>query len=518
MRQRRIGFYGFLHALRVKKNNSGLKWQCMIIAVVCAALFFSPSFVSAHPHQLSLDDAIEWALENNKALGAMKELVAKGGYDRRAVVAKWFPELSFSYTASTFEEPPLLSTLLVSSTAFYSSRLALKQALFSTDLYYAVKVANLDYKGVKIEYAKALNDLLFNVRALYYKVVLDGEIVATEKEHIALLEKMTHETKRKYDVGEGTLFDLNDSKAVVANAMIPYYKAVEQLDNDKDVLAQLLGIGITLFEQTQLSTEISTITPAGLKEKLTRRIESSSEQNDPFPLSTESIWHEAGDSSLFPDFGMLFTSQDYSAWEGVAMATSPSLQKAANALHLSKEQLSMAWAKYFPTVVLEGDYSSSKFGRTLGSDQPFNHSYEWSITGALQWQLFDGMGREQRIGASRRQKAAALRQYENDVDTMKVDVRKQFYAIERSFASLFSTEAAFALAQQAIEQAEQRQQLGVITLLEYRTTIDNLTKARTGYNEAKYSLLLSYYGLIHATGNDIDRVAIPAKNRTTIYR
>ena len=89
------------------------------------------------------------------------------------------------------------------------------------------------------------------------------------------------------------------------------------------------------------------------------------------------------------------------------------------------------------------------------------------------------------------------------VEEAKAEVRDAIYEIEEALLSYYAAHEGVLLADEAIDQAKARRDLGMITPLEYRDVVASRTQAKQIFIQASYRLLTSYYALRYATGIDV---------------
>jgi outer membrane protein TolC len=88
--------------------------------------------------------------------------------------------------------------------------------------------------------------------------------------------------------------------------------------------------------------------------------------------------------------------------------------------------------------------------------------------------------------------------------TSETEVRNQLYTMQEALAKYLSSSANYKLSKQTLEQAKSQLEIGYITLYDYLISVDGHIRAKTAFDEGKYELLAAYFGLLHATGKEID--------------
>jgi outer membrane protein TolC len=186
------------------------------------------------------------------------------------------------------------------------------------------------------------------------------------------------------------------------------------------------------------------------------------------------------DSSLFRTVAVV----DTAALFAEAMDRSPAVVQAESQTQSARATLAVARAACFPGLVLSGNTS---FNGSNGNDyQLFNNR---SLTLGLQWQLFNGFGRERDVSRQRATLDAAV--------ANAADARRQIGStLTTQLAALRSAEQRMALVAQSLDAARasvrvqtERYRLGSITIVELNAAQDALSAAETDAVSARFDYL-----------------------------
>ncbi len=107
-----------------------------------------------------------------------------------------------------------------------------------------IAVAYLSNDIAYEQYRQAINDTLYNVRVAFYSIVLAREVVKVRADALDLLTRQLDITKKKYDVGVVSKFDLLRAEVEVANARPPLIQAQNDLTVAGESLKRILGIDV----------------------------------------------------------------------------------------------------------------------------------------------------------------------------------------------------------------------------------------------------------------------------------
>jgi len=456
---------------------------------------------------LTLERAEELALANNRELNAVRQLVCEGNWDRLALCSEWWPQLHWTSYAARSQKPFVLTAITGAEAqrSFYTNGFTLRQRLFDPVLFFTVRAGCLEYQQIKLGLTAAVNDLIFAVRTHYYLLLADEAEIATQLEHITLLTQAMEEEERKFEVGHATIFHLNETKVAVANALPAYYRALKRVKEDRDNLAVLLGIDPDCADQIELcSDEIPLLTVPLLADKL-------SQPGSEIP--PDELFEAMRNEGVPPDWGEFCTTAPFSEdeilqWEQLALSYRPDVLLQINQWQTSNEFVKKRRAKFLPTATFVFQEAAPGTGRLspgTPSNTPWQPHYSWGAFLDFEWDLFTGFAHARRLRAAKAGRCRAVYKYQKSIQEAKVAVRGAFYEMEEALNSHLSASQSVRLAEQAIEVAQNRLDVGVITSLNYREVVDDLARARTTEVYSRYHLLRSYYLLLQATGVEAAR-------------
>ena len=300
---------------------------------------------SAEP--LTLAQAEEIAIRENKTVQATRQLLEKAKQGKLESYSKWLPQLygiSEGYVTQKKQNP------IFNHKHSFITQLVLTQALFSSDKYYNVQISDLYVKQLGLLLEAAVNDVLFQVRTSYYLVILDQKNIATAKENIDLFTSLAKKMEGYFVSGLAILYDLNQSKVIVANALTRYYQAVKSYKIDRDYLVETLGYepGSITFELIEREFPLQNYPDIAFKLK-----------------SVETIFQNQGysyDSIYIDDFvnqqdyqlNKMYSKEEISTWEKLAEKYRPSLLLTENRLSIAKKTVEKNAGEYLPEVNMRG--------------------------------------------------------------------------------------------------------------------------------------------------------------------
>lgn len=469
-----------------------------VISLIIFLACISTLLIAGENNQLLLgiEEVEKMALSQNQQILSLQELYKKAREGRYEAISKWLPKLMAMSDLFTNKQKQLFPLGYKNT---FLTQLTLTQQIFSTEKYHDVKLASLWVEQLSLLLKALENDILFAARSLYYKIVLDYEMIATAEEHINILRELSNRLEYEYQIGTTILLNVNQSKVAIANATTTYYQRIKDLKSDKDRLSELLGIDPGDKELTIVDMIIPVDDFDEIREKLDHVEEIFTGEEGDAPIYKE----------RFPENQIylmrnLYSIQEIRQWEQIAERFNPVLQGQLNEVAIASEEVKKEVGTYFPTVELVANLG--------GEPNPYNfypkqtigkQEFQFGIGIQAKWLLFDGFGRESRVRQSRYQRNAKQYDYQRTKQTTMKDVRNQIFTIEESIANYVTSDGNVILADQTLLQAKDQFEIGYITIYDYQLAVNGLIEARNTLSRSAYDLVNGYYALRHAAGVDV---------------
>lgn len=447
---------------------------------------------TCHAFAMSLQEAEEMALAYNPQVKASEELVRKSQQNRYASIGKWLPQIQL-LTQGYRTQKPLKFFKLTKPTAF-STQLSLTQSLLSSDLYHDVRMSTLLVEEMKRLLEAARNDVLLQVRTLYYQVVLDRKKLATAKEHVELLQSLAQRMEGKYRIGEATSYNVNQAKVAMVNVTTNLYQMQQNLKSDQDELAQVLGFDPSEEKVVVAAEDIPVETVPDLAAKIEKTMPLFDEETivqRAFALEEENVL-----ASLFPP-------EELEKWTVFADSARPDIRLSKTLVSIAQEEVATRKGEYWPKISLLAGYGG---GSTPYLDVPttkFNNQlFQWAVGFSLNWTVFDGFSRERRIRKAKAEMSKVRYDAKYTLQKAHTQVRDELYRMEKSLAKYLTASASLKLAEETLQQAESQLSIGYTTIYDYLISVDGLIRSRTNFYEGQFELLTAYYALLHACGKE----------------
>jgi outer membrane protein TolC len=319
---------------------------------------------SQSPVVLSIDEAIELALNNNYTLkmSDAKQDMAKADYQQSA--AAILPSVEFSMSGLKTNDPLSafgfkLKQEIVTQADFapallndplsmnhFSMKLQLNLPIINMDGIYQRRAAKLGVEASKLQLKRTTSYIQFQVKQSYYEADLSEKVIAVVKESLASAKEVLVFTQNNYEQG---------------------------LLKEADVL--LAKVNVSDLENKLLEAHNSHITSQG---KLAQLI--GADLNTTFKLNSD-----------------LKKQQSFTHLDQIALAKRSDIQAYQKGIDAQKELMNAQQMKFIPRI--------NAFGTTEWNDASFlgTKAHNYTLGAMLSWKLFNG---QKNIGAHKKAKAS----------------------------------------------------------------------------------------------------------------
>lgn len=454
--------------------------------VICAILFSSLSFRANAQEVISLQKAVDLALERNLTIKQSQftealddETLKQSKYNQLPNLTAG-PQASFNFGRNI---DPSTNQFINQRIFALNGTIQTQVTLFQGGQLRNTIIQNrLLLDADKTATAKVRNDLILNVVTTYLQVLTNQDLVKAAQQQIDVSKITLDRAQKNFDVGNQTLADLSQAKATVSTADLNYTNA-------------------------QNAYEISLLT---LKQYM-----EMTPQTD--------IVVEKPDISKLTDIQTLYNAEEVLK---TAELVNPDLLLAEQREKATQQGIKIAQGNYYPSVVLFGqlgsNYSDARTllggitptGRidTIGfvngnrnqpatlpqyaavyNKYPFfkqlSDNFNQSVGVSLQIPIFNRF-------SSRTSVRKAKIQYENAKVTTQLarnNLSKIIYqavldvkAAEKSYLSYTQT---YQANKEAFNIIQQRYNVGLVNSLDYNTSLTNLNKSQFDMINAQYMVV-----------------------------
>ncbi len=195
-----------------------------ITLLLLAILFAGPS----HGETLTLDKALEIALENHYDIKLAREESSRLSGQITEVRSAVLPQLSFEATAGTGYDESFAKLLGTSATQinFHEAKFTATQLLYSWGkAYNAIDGARIEKKRAKIDIIIARRLVKLAVHNGYYDLLLAHRFVAVARQRVEQRQAHLDAAQKRFDAGVSNEFEVIRARVDVANALTPEIEA-----------------------------------------------------------------------------------------------------------------------------------------------------------------------------------------------------------------------------------------------------------------------------------------------------
>ncbi|MCC9165584.1 TolC family protein [Pontibacter harenae] len=200
------------------------------------------------PQQLTLEQCVEYALNNRAAVEQATIDEAIGERQINASLSGWLPQISASYGGThniQLQQQPF-GEQIVTLGQKYTSNLLLEanQTLFSSDLLLASKAARFQREQLDLNTVNTKINTVVDVSKAFYDILLTQEQIRILDENLARQEKQYQDARSRYEVGLVDKTDYQRAAITLANIRSDRKRAQAAISAKKALLKQLMGYPI----------------------------------------------------------------------------------------------------------------------------------------------------------------------------------------------------------------------------------------------------------------------------------
>jgi len=438
----------------------------MILRTLLLTILLTVPFLTQAQTSITLEDAIEIALENNYQLKQAENNLTASDYAVRNAQADFLPSVSASYNGTRrigqqFDQTTVTFDTFTTNSmgGNINSSVTLFNGFSNIN---SLRSANVS-RSIQVEDNQRLREnIIFTTASRFLQVVLNQELLKISEENLSVSEQQYERIEAQVEVGRSPNVDLLNQASVVANEELAVIQGENALESS---YAQLMRI-----MQDESGTEYNLMMP-----------EIDDLELMPFELNLQELIQTA-----------LQNRRDLRAQE----------------LTIERNQYdeNIARANLLPTISaslgISGSYND-RFrdidGSPLGfSDQFFDRNVNRFIGFNVQIPIFDNLNRRTSLQNSKITLKNSQLEMENIRFQVNEEVRQAYNDYMSIVKELDSTEKALTAAERAYETEFQRYEVGASTLIELNQANANYVQAQSNriqtiYNFVFQEKLLDFY-------------------------
>ena len=395
---------------------------------------------------LSLKETEDLAIQNNYKINRSLHRLEQGYYGYRASKDYFFPKLLLAGEIDTAINQHGLA-----------GAVKLTQPLYDKIAFYSLKEAQIEWEKLRLEVQEQLCDILFQVREAYYEIVLNEAHLVVDQTILQILQGELKRQERHLELGASIPYEVNQTKLHLKNAWIDFYGTQEEIRSSKIKLLTVLSLP----------------------------------PDSSFTLEEKDI--------PLPQFN--WQKKDADQWKKWAFQYRPALKQEQFTFLLSQNQIQKTKAENSPTLSV---FANAGHHYTHNG---FDHQPNLDVGINLGWTLYDPSTKHRIKQAQEGCRGAASNYYQIELET-SAQIYQLLNAIERIYQSFLIAQEGAALAEEGMQLATKKHQLGAMSAFEYRDAIKTLHEAQQKVNQVKFDLRNAYDQLVQHTGIDLEQQKI----------
>jgi TolC family type I secretion outer membrane protein len=322
----------------------------------------------------------------------------------------------------------------------------------------ALRSASTTKKQSLAVYQTAVEDTLLSVRLAYYDVLLAAQQVTVHEASVKLLQKELEDQQHRLDAGTVPKFNVLRAEVAVANERPNLIQAKNSYRISKNNLSNLLGYNL----------------PRDVWEDI--------------PLNLTDGFDTAPLEVNLPDAVQQ------------ALSKRTELEAARRTVDLQKLNVTSAKSTYQPQVALFGGYNwnSSEFGTSLG-----DYFKGWTVGAEMNWAIFDGGMTYGKVKQAKAELEKSKTDLADQSRQIELQVRTAYSDFLQARETLDSQEKVQEEADEALREANARQEAGTGTQLDVLDAETALTQARTTLVQSQHDYVSAVAKYQRSIGSDL---------------
>ncbi|MCV6637193.1 TolC family outer membrane protein [Candidatus Albibeggiatoa sp. nov. NOAA] len=334
--------------------------------------------------------------------------------------------------------------------------LSLSYALYRRNLNIAVDQTDSVVARTEAAYESEKQGLMLRLAQAFFDILAADDNVSFARSTKDAFERQLDQAQKRFEVGLIAITDVQESQAGYDLAVADEIQALNQVDNAKEALREIIGSSDSDLNLSQtLSEEMELVSP------------------DP---------------------------ENIDEWTTIALENSPQVLAAKHAIETSMQEIKKQRAANLPTVDLVAQHGYRD--RLRGDDDPTGASQgtDNSIGIQVGYLLFEGGGIRARVREAQRRHTQALDQLTQAQRTVQRQTRNAYLNVLSSISRIKAAKQALTSTETALEAVQIGYEVGTRTSVDVLNARRDLLQAQRDYASSRYGYVLNTLGLKQAAG------------------
>jgi multidrug efflux system outer membrane protein len=418
----------------------------------------------AESGQLSLEAAIEAALQNNPRISIAQEKIKERVGTIKVVRSPYLPDIRFSAQYLRLRDPSILNStsfddigddlpfdLTPEAQNLYNLTFTLEQPLYTFGkARSAVRGAKLSVNQAEFDVKTEKQDLSLEVALAYFNIILSVRNLEVLEATASFQKELVKVSSDRFEAGLTQKLDVLRAESALANLKPTILSAKNRIRLNKVQLNQLLG------------------------------------RDGDAPLEV---------AKKFPEVEEFKLNADKTIAE--AFLRRPELSSLLTQSEIYREAIKIAKAGRYPSLNFSGSYGQSAAQVDNLTDYDFN---AWSIMFNFEVPIFDGMRSKGEVEQYTATLIQTLDLIELQKDLIALESRQTLFDLEEALYSLEATEVAFDAAKRSLETARDAFSAGTASSLDVLDSQRELSLSAFNIIQAEFQLAAAITALKRVIG------------------
>ncbi len=427
----------------------------IISLALLAILIYSGTTLGQTVQRITLQEAIQIALENNFQLKQAQNNLNLSDQRRISEMADFLPSLTSSAgynktTGQQFVQDILAFDNVTSQGA--SGRLGANITVFNGfENIISLRQSIHDQVSFEEQVQRAKENVIFNTARAYLTVLVNTELLEIAEDNLETSVKQLEQTQAQVEVGSRPLVDQYNQESTVAGNELTVIQRENQLRLSR----------VQLIRQLQID-------PLGNYEFVVPNIEERAAAQNPESIELQTLIDEA-----------LINRSDIKSEEADILS--------------SELQLTLAKTRFLPTITASGAISTrwsdpyfldANFSEQF-FDQQVNKGYGFSIS----LPIFQNWNRVYNLELAKVQLKNARLSLENSKLGVVQEVTQAYNDFAAYSKQIESAQKALFASEKALETQQERYNVGASTFIELSEAQSTYVSAQSDFTQARYNLI-----------------------------
>ncbi|WP_254063717.1 TolC family protein [Granulicella sp. S190] len=420
----------------------------------------TPAFAPDQSKIYTLSELVNLAEQNNPETRVAWENARARAAELGISEATLYPTLAAAAVAQTSRYDVLFSPLFYRQTVeTFSPTFSLDYTIFDFGKRLQdVAISRSDLLAANFLFNDTHRKIIFLVMQAYYRLLNSKGQESAEEANLKNAQTVQESAEARLQEGLSTLPDVLEARSAAAQADYDLQAAIGATEIAHGDLATALGISPTIQFQVESIQDLT------IPEELPNTVEQSIDR---------------------------------------ALAQRPDLMQRVAQLRAARSEIKAARTDYLPTLSVNG---SAGLARSYGEQDQSHGVYAptqetWSAKLSLNWTLFDGFARENRIAKAKADQKQAAAEVDAARDQVENDVWSAYSTARTALRQQKAAAALLAAASESYNAALQSYNYGVRSQIDVVSAQRALAVARTADVSARTQLLTGIAALAFQTGD-----------------